>query len=263
MSDMVSATTRTVQVAGLDVFLREAGSGEPLLVLHHSTGNLNFSPFMEKLAESFAVIAPDLPGYGQSTQPAWARSPRDVALLTLQLLDVLELDQVHLVGLGFGGWIAAELAVASHPRLKSLTLVGAPGIQPREGEIFDQMLVVWEKYVARCHRDEDSFEATYGEEPHEDVIRVWDFNREMTARLNWKPWMFSRQLPHLLGGVKTPALVIWGDTDRVVPVDTGKQYVELLPNARLETVAQAGHHVDVEQPDALAKLITDFAGNKG
>jgi len=263
MSDTVFATTRTVQVAGLDVFLREAGSGEPLLVLHHSTGNLSFSPFMEKLAESFAVIAPDLPGYGQSTQPAWARSPRDVALLTLQLLDVLELDQVHLVGLGFGGWIAAELAVSSQARLKSLTLIGAAGIQPREGEIFDQMLVVWEKYVARCHRDEDSFEATYGEEPHEDVIRVWDFNREMTARLNWKPWMFSRQLPHLLGGVKTPALVIWGDTDRVVPVDTGKQYVELLPNARLETVAQAGHHVDVEQPDALAKLITDFAGNKG
>ena len=121
------------------------------------------------------------------------------------------------------------------------------------------MLVVWEKYVARCHRDEASFEATYGEEPHEDVIRVWDFNREMTARLNWKPWMFSRQLPHLLGGVKTPTLVVWGDSDHIVPVDTGKQYVELLPNARLETVAQAGHHVDVEQPEALAGLIAGFA----
>jgi pimeloyl-ACP methyl ester carboxylesterase len=254
-----SASTRTVQVAGLDVFLREGGSGEPLVLLHHSTGNLNFSPFMEKLAENFSVIAPDMPGYGQSTQPAWARHPRDMALLMLQLLDELNLDKVHLVGLGFGGWIAAELAVASQTRLKSLTLVGASGIQPREGQIYDQMLVVWEKYVAQCHRDEASFEETYGDEPHEDVIRVWDFNREMTARLNWKPWMFSRQLPHLLGGVKVPALVVWGDTDRVIPQDTGNQYAELLGNAKLEVVAQAGHHVDVEQPEALAGLIAGHA----
>ena len=65
-------------------------------------------------------------------------------------------------------------------------------------------------------------------------------------------------LPRLLGGVRAPALIVWGDDDQIVPRSAGELYAKSLPNARLETVAASGHCVDMEQPDALARLVTSF-----
>ena len=80
----------------------------------------------------------------------------------------------------------------------------------------------------------------------------------MVFRTAWKPYMYSQTLPHLLGGVRTPALVVWGDDDRHVPKSAGDAYVKALRNARLEVVAGCGHYVDMEKPDELAKLVTTF-----
>ena len=90
------------------------------------------------------------------------------------------------------------------------------------------------------------------------AVELWDRSREMTARITWKPWMWSGQLPSLLRGVATPSLVVWGQHDRIVPLDCGQQYYELLADARLEIVYDAGHTVDLEQPELLAQLIADF-----
>ena len=81
----------------------------------------------------------------------------------------------------------------------------------------------------------------------------------MTARLSWKPWMFNRQLLPLLPEVHTPTLLVWGEHDRVIPIDCANQYKEALPNATLEIAKGAGHLVELEQPDALAESIAAFA----
>jgi pimeloyl-ACP methyl ester carboxylesterase len=80
----------------------------------------------------------------------------------------------------------------------------------------------------------------------------------MTFRIAWKPYMYSPTLPHLLGGVAAPALVVWGRDDRIVPLECGERYAKALPRARLEIVAGAGHLVDLEKPDDLARLVIDF-----
>jgi pimeloyl-ACP methyl ester carboxylesterase len=79
----------------------------------------------------------------------------------------------------------------------------------------------------------------------------------MTARIAWKPYMFSHQLPHLLGGVTVPTLVVWGRENRVVPRACGEAYARALPNARLVLVDDAGLWVDLEQPETLARLIAE------
>ncbi len=257
MSEGVPVEER-VQVAGRSVRLLRGGTGDPALVLHHSTGSRGWEPLAEALAGSFSVVVPDLPGYGQSERPAWARSPRDIAILVGRLIDRLELPAAHIVGLGFGGWVAAELATLTPRRLATLTLVGAAGLKPRQGEIADQVQISYEQYVRLGFSSDASFEEVFGAEPDKPVVELWDYSREMTCRLAWKPWMFSRQLPHLLGEVPTPALVVWGSEDRVIPLDCGQQYAELLPDARLEMV-DAGHIVDLENPARLAELVTDHA----
>jgi pimeloyl-ACP methyl ester carboxylesterase len=70
--------------------------------------------------------------------------------------------------------------------------------------------------------------------------------------------MYNQTLPHLLGGVRAPALVVWGEDDKVVPRSAGELYAKQLPDARFETVRRAGHHVEMEQPEALAALVRPF-----
>ena len=80
----------------------------------------------------------------------------------------------------------------------------------------------------------------------------------MSFRIAWKPYMYSQTLPYLLGAVRVPSLVVWGDDDKIVPLSAGKTYAKALPNAKLEIVKASGHCVDMEQPEALAKLVTEF-----
>lgn len=247
-----------VEVAGCQVHLRRGGSGDPVLVLSHDIGNPGWLPFHQRLAEPFDVLAPSHPGYDQSSRPTWMRSIRDVAVAHQWLLADLQLDGVTLVGLGLGGWIAAEMATMAPRGFKRLVLVGAMGIQPPEGEILDQALVSYIQYAQLGFQDQRAFERVYGAEPSTDQLETWDINREMTFRLAWKPYLYSQTLPHLLGGVKIPSLVVWGANDRIVPLSAGERYAEALPNARLSVVEGCGHCVDMERPDELAKLIESF-----
>ena len=81
----------------------------------------------------------------------------------------------------------------------------------------------------------------------------------MSFRIAWKPYMYSQTLPHLLGGVQAPALVVWGDDDRIVPLERGEALRwRRCRKRRLEIVEDCGHCVDMEQPEALAKLVAPF-----
>ena len=261
---MTTATTErhtehTIELAGLAFRYLKGGAGLPVVVLHHSTGNPGWIPFYERLAERATVYVPDMPGYGQSARPEWAREPRDLGILLLQALARLDLARVALVGLGFGGFVAAEMATMSQERIGRLVLVGAPGHQPRDGEILDQMMVDFHEYVMAGFRDEDAFRKAFGDDARRSFKELWDYSREMTARLTWKPYMFSRRLAPLLREVRTPALVLHGADDAIVPVDVARQYAEALPNARLEIVPDAGHLLEYENPDAIASCIAAFA----
>lgn len=248
-----------MELAGLKVRFLRGGTGSPLVVIHHSTGNPGWIPLYEKLAESFDVIVPDQPGWGGSERPEWAREARDLAILNLQALDKTDTKDVTVVGLGFGGFIAAEMATMNTSRIKNLVLVGAAGIQPDEGEILDQMIIDYEDYIKAGFSSDAAYSEVYGEEASPEFKQLWDFSREMTARVSWKPYMFNRRLPSLLAEVNTPTLLIWGSEDAVVPPIVGKQYAAALPNARLELVQGAGHLVEMEQPDTVASLIQQHA----
>jgi pimeloyl-ACP methyl ester carboxylesterase len=254
-----SHTEHTTEVAGLALRYLKGGAGKPVVVLHHSTGNPGWIPFYERLAERASVYVPDMPGYGQSARAEWAREPRDLAILLLQALPRLGLESPTLVGLGFGGFVAAEMATMCQERIGRLVLVGAPGHQPREGEILDQMMVDFHEYVMAGFRDEDGFRKAFGDDARRTYKDLWDYSREMTARLTWKPYMFSRRLAPLLREVRTPALVLHGAEDAIVPVDVARQYAEALPNARLDVVPNGGHLVEYEDPRAISERIVRFA----
>jgi len=252
-------TTEDIRAAGSTLRLRKGGAGEPVLVLHHDIGSLDDLPFYDALARRFTVHVPSQPGYDGSERPGWMRSVRDVAVLYQSLLASLDVAKVTLVGLGFGGWIAAEMATMSPQAFRRLVLVGAMGVKPVHGEILDQALVSYIDYVRAGFEDQGAFDRLFGADPPTALLEQWDLNREMTFRIAWKPYMYNPTLPHLLGGVRTPALIVWGRGDKVVPLECGEAYARLLPRSRLAVVEGAGHLVDMEKPEALATLIAGFA----
>jgi pimeloyl-ACP methyl ester carboxylesterase len=99
----------------------------------------------------------------------------------------------------------------------------------------------------------------YTAEPPLDQLEQWEINREMTSRIAYKPYMFDQSLPQLIRGVATPALIVWGAQNRIVPLVCGEQYREAITGARLTTISGAGHFVEVEKPAELAKLVREFA----
>ena len=252
-------TTEDVKLSGATLRLRKGGAGDPLLVLHHDIGSLDRLPFYDALAKRFTVIIPSHPGYDGSERPGWMRGVRDIAVLYQSLVASLELGNVTLVGLGFGGWIAAEMATMSPQAFRRLVLVGAMGVKPKHGEILDQALVSYIAYVRAGFEDQSVFDRVYGADPPTPLLEQWDLNREMTFRIAWKPYMYNPTLPHLLGGVRARSLIVWGRHDKVVPLECGEEYARALPGSRLSVVERAGHFVDMEQPEALAKLINEFA----
>lgn len=259
MTETASYVECEVALATGKIKLLEHGSGKPLVLLHHSWGSPGWLPLHDNLADDHRVIVPDMPGWGGSERPVWAREPRDVAIIVGHLLAALALEKVTLAGFGFGGFVAAELASMNPLRLKALVLVGAAGLQPREGEILDQMMLSHRKYVEESFRDEQSYRDILGEEPPDEVRELWDLSREMTARVTWKPYMFNRRLEPLLGDMRVPTLLVWGKHDKVVPFACAKQFEAAIPNATIHVVENAGHVVELEQPDAVAALIRELS----
>lgn len=251
-------TSETVTIAGSALHVARAGAGAPVLVLHHDIGSPERLPFYDALAGEFTVLVPSHPGYDTSERPAWLRNVRDVAAVHQWLLAAQDLRDVTVVGLGFGGWIAAEMASLAPRDFRRLVLVGAMGIKPERSDIADQALVSYIDYVKLGFADLAAYERTYGAEPPTETLEQWDLNREMTFRIAWKPYMYNPSLPHLLGGVTTPALVVWGAEDRVVPLECGARFAKALPHARLSVLEGAGHFVEMERPHELARLVTDF-----
>ena len=252
----------TVEAAGTKLHLMRAGRGRPVLVLHHETGTLDRLPFYDALAEHYDVLVPHHPGYSRSQRPDWMRSVRDIAVVYRGLLADLDVSDVAIVGLGFGGWIGAEMASMAPADLSALVLVAPMGIKPPAGDILDLAITGYVDYARAGFHDQAVFDRVYGAEPSVDQLEMWDICREMSFRIAWKPYMYSQTLPHLLGAVRVPSLVVWGDDDKVVPQSAGHRYLEALPNAVLEIVRHAGHCVEMEQPEALARVVTSFLGRE-
>ena len=236
-----------------------AGRGPPLLFLHGLDYFAQHHSFLDRLAGQFRVIAPRHPGFGNTARPPWMRTVGDIAYLYLDLIDRLALDDVLLVGASFGGWVAMELAVRSGARLSGLVLVDTLGLKfggRDDVEIADIYALPADEVVRRTFADPakaPDYDAM-GDAEVEEVAR----DREAAVLYGWRPFMHNPSLRHWLHRIKVPALVIWGERDRIVAPSYGAHLTQRLQNARFVPIANTGHYPQVEQPEAVAAAIEGF-----
>jgi pimeloyl-ACP methyl ester carboxylesterase len=259
----MSLTTERMEISGVAVDVATMGGGPPLLYLHGGRGHFGFDPFLEELSKSFRVISPSLPGFGHSDLPRTYTGIDDLAYFGLDLLSKMALDGVSLVGAGFGGWVAAEMAIRSTHRLKSLTLIGAIGTKFGDHltrEIADIHAMYRPEIDAILYADPERFHLDTSAMSDEDLTAVVK-NSEALALFGWKPYMHNPKLGNWLNRIDIPTLVLWGEQDGMVSTDYGRKYAAAIPGARFEVIGAAGHYPGLEQPSATASKIIGFAGN--
>lgn len=236
--------------------LATAGSGPPLVLLHQDVGPFGWTAFHEQLATRFTVYAPDMPGFGGSPRAEWARHPRDLAAIILNAVRHLGLSPYTLVGCGFGGWVASEMASFAHPEMASLVLAAPAGLKPDHGFILDQVLEDPLEYLRAGFANPENIDAFFPDLKDKALRARLDAARENIARVSWKPYMYSYELPETLrGAVELPVTVVWGDADRVIPATTAQQYRDILPQCSVHLIRGGGHFLELEHPAELAGLI--------
>jgi pimeloyl-ACP methyl ester carboxylesterase len=247
-------------IAGIDLELIERGQGAPLLYLHGGGGVASELPFLDLLAQTRRVIAPSHPGFGKSSLPDWLDSVDDIAHVYLELMDRLGLTRTDIVGFSIGGWIAAEVATKVPERINRLVLIGPVGVKtgtPDKLDIPDLFAMPHEKLDRLLFHDPAKHAADLSAVP-DDVLLIVARNRETLALLTWEPYMHNPKLKHRLHRVNVPALLLRGASDGIVSADYFERYAALIPNARMETVAEAGHVAHVEQPTVTAAKVLQF-----
>lgn len=255
---MGGCTISFIELAGCRLRVMRGGAGPVLLVLHGGGGADTWLPYMEKLAQRFEVIVPEHPGFGGSEIPPWLERVSDLANFYLEFLARLELRQVHLVGLSLGGWIAADLALRDASRLASLTLVDAAGIHVPGVSALDPFMSNDEQSIRDLFHDQGLAEQTIARalRPETEDIRLT--NRLVVARLSWQPRFHDPQMAKWLHRLRLPVLILWGENDRLFPVDYARAYQQLIPGAALIVLAECGHLPEIEKTEEFAAAVTDF-----
>jgi pimeloyl-ACP methyl ester carboxylesterase len=237
-----------------DVELTTAGSGPAVVVLHRDLGPIGCAELVDVLATDHRVIQVSLPGFGRSSMPSWARSVAHLAALIGRVLDGCA-PAATVVGLGFGGWVAAELVATSPARVGALALVSPMGVRPRAGEVLDQFLFSPSRYAALAAGGDDQRDRLLAELPADQVDEFLDRSREAVTRVAWKPIGHDPALIGLLPCVRVRAAVVWGSEDRIVPPSTAAQWAALLATERVEFVDGAPHIVEFTHASVVANTV--------
>jgi pimeloyl-ACP methyl ester carboxylesterase len=260
----------SVDAAGTELHYLRAGEGEPLLLIQGmSATHLTWGrPFLDELEQSFDCIVFDNRGMGLSGKAELPFTIADMAADTAALLDALEIETAHVVGISMGGMIAQELALAHPERIRTLTIgasyCGGPngtlmapedlqmlGTAYASGEPEQVFRAMWEINLSPTYREDDSrfaaFTAMGSALPAPQPVVL----QQMRA-------CGAHDTHERLGQISLPTMVIHGDADRLLGHGNGREIASLIP-ARLETLENVGHMFWWEQPQRSAELIREHA----
>jgi pimeloyl-ACP methyl ester carboxylesterase len=259
MTGSVASHADRLTVRAIDLEVVRCGTGRTIVFLHGFHPLDPDAPFLARLSRGAFVLAPSHPGFGASARPDDFETVYDLVHLYRELIDALPADKVTLVGASFGGWLAAEIAASCPHRLDRLVLVDALGIKLSDRETPDIL------DVFNTHPDAVRRASWHDERCAPDFDALSDAaltrharNRDALCLYGWEPYMYNPRLKRWLGRIALPTLVLWGASDGVVTPAYGRAYAALIPGARFDVIDGAGHHPELERPDALADRILDF-----
>lgn len=271
-------TSKTVQTPSGKIHYNEAGTGQPVVLLHGSgpgaTGWSNFGPNIAELAKSFRVIAPDMPGWGQSDAATY--EGRDHVQSLLELLDALGIEKTAIVGNSMGGATSIRFSAVHPERVSHLVTMGsgAPGGTifgagdgPTEGlkalhaAYLDPSEEAYRRLVDVMTFNSDFASDELAQQRHRNALARPDHLENFAVGIG-KARRGTASLEQV-ASISAPALIVHGRDDRVVHFEHSLRLVALIKNSRLVMFNRCGHWAQLEHAAEFNRIVADFITSEG
>lgn len=257
----------------------DEGSGEVLLLLHGMAGSSQtWRSVIGPLSRRYRVVAPDLPGHGESTKPRSDYSLGAFAVLLRDLLDELAVTRATVVGHSLGGGVAMQFLYQHPDYSERLILIGSGGLGPDVGLTLRLLsapgaelimpIIAPRKVLNAGERVWSWLRGAGIESPRgEEIWRSYStfadaptrqaFLRTLRSVVDYRGQAVSA-LNRLNTKTELPIMAIWGDRDAIIPVEHAYAAQRARPDIRLEVLTDVGHFPQVERPAEVIELIEDF-----
>jgi 2-hydroxymuconate-semialdehyde hydrolase/2-hydroxy-6-oxo-octa-2,4-dienoate hydrolase len=267
----IALEPRTIDAGGIQTSYLEAGSGEPVLMLHGSGPGVsalaNWQDNIPTLAQRFRITAPDIVGFGATERPHdIIYSLRTWTDHVWSFLDAHDIGKTAIVGNSLGGRIALQMAADRPDRITKMVLMGAPGV----GMALTDGLAALRAYEPSHDAMRDLLRNYFAVDPATITDELVEIRYEASiadgAYEAYRTMFFDpRHAGSELGitadevrAIATPTLLVHGREDRVVPMQVSVTMLGLLPNADLHVFSACGHWTQIERADEFSALITDY-----
>lgn len=276
-----ASTSRFARIKEGDLALQlhynDVGEGSQIVVMLHGSGPgasswANFNSNIEPLVTAgYRVILMDCPGWGKSDPVVCDRSRSDLNARALKgLLDVLDLDRVHILGNSMGGHSTVAFALQHPERVGKLVLMGGgtggPSAfvpQPTEGIKLigalyrDPTLENLKKMMNVFVFDASSITDELFQTRLDNILARRDHLENFVKSSSLNPRQFP-DVSHRLHEITAQTLIVWGREDRFVPMDTGLRLLAGMPNAQLHVFNRCGHWAQWEHANTFNRMVLDF-----
>lgn len=268
-----------LELHGDRVAYRDAGDGEALLLIHGMAGSsATWRAVMPQLSKKYRVVAPDLLGHGQSAKPRGDYSLGAFAVLLRDLLDELGITRATVVGQSLGGGIAMQFGYQHPDYCERMVLIGSGGLGPDVGLTLRLLSapgaelvlpIIAPQAVLNAGNRLGSWLTSVGIQSPRGT-EMWSaysslsdrqtrqsFLRTLRSVVDYRGQAVSA-LSKLQVAAEVPIMAIWGDNDKIIPVDHAYAARAAREDSRLEVLPGIGHFPHVESPTEVADLIEDF-----
>lgn len=224
---------------------RDKNPQETRLFLHGwALTSHSFEKLIEALGQDYPILALDLPGFGNSSDPYfWGYEA--YAQFVSDFLDTLQIPSAHLMGQSMGGGIALATAALFPEKVKSIVVMNSAGIPMREGQpsIADRIQELWAQQFDRR------------------ILKAFAVNtvkhfKSLTRSVHVP---VKHDLRALMKHIQAPCLLAWGDCDKMLPLTYAYEMAALIPNAQVAPVSGGYHEWGLVQPEIFCSLAKQFA----
>jgi pimeloyl-ACP methyl ester carboxylesterase len=265
---------RSVELPGARVNYVEIGEGDPILFIHGISGGWqNWLENLPHFGAGHRAIALDLPGFNTSPMPTWKIGMAAYGRMIHDFCEKLGLEGTTLVGNSMGGFIAVEAATAEPQRFSRLVLVSAAGIintwNPEARATVTA--AAWSRFGGAVADRGRAIVA----HPRGRQLALAPFFRypgQLRAELLLEQMaggrcpgfgdalqdLISHDIRERLPMIEMPTLIVWGLSDRVIPVAAAISYHRRIPHSRLEIFERTGHLPQLERPARFNSLLDEF-----
>ena len=242
----------------------ENGGGDrtPIVFLHGVGSDKSvWRPQLDHFGRTRRAIAFDYPGYGDSDAAPEGTSRDDFAMAILMGMHALVVDRAHVCGLSLGGVVGIALNHAAPEACASLILADTFAVHPEGRAIYDRSLAGSSDLPGMARARVDVLIAQPADpQVRQEVIETMSRIDPAAYRIGAEAVWLADQRGRA-STITQPTLVIVGDQDFITPIDLSNELIDLIPDARMQVIAGAGHLTNLEKPDAFNSLVEEFIRN--